>query len=272
MNRKGQQLWEVTLLLSVVLIAIAWFMSNQKTTSNDFHSGSSQVTHTADSKPFISLFNFTWSSSGDIKNKAATGPGASIVAPAPAEQPSTPPQQLKIDFGIPTNHLGHLSPWERFGMDLVIILVVMGVGGLLDALGGDHWLFCRRIMMPFLLGIGISAVVFSFYDEWYNWLTLILIMPMWGTLSLPYSNDGNFGRALWMVLSAVTGGLFLVLLSCFCHTHLLAWWLYIAYIVIAGIFGGKYKNWKQFKGDWITGSFALCSLILYVFLSLQLSL
>jgi len=38
-----------------------------------------------------------------------------------------------------------------------------------------------------------------------------------------------------------------------------------------GVWGGLYKNWKQWDGDWITGSW-LCSIILYVFLSLLFGL
>ena len=93
------------------------------------------------------------------------------------------------------------------------------------------------------------------------------------TITLKYFDNGdNFGRGLWLFLNAVIGGIFLVGMSYIFHVHLLAWWLFIIYVIIAGIWGGLYKNWLQFLGDWVTGSLGLCSLIFYVFLTLLFNL
>jgi hypothetical protein len=276
MNRRGQAaLWEITIFLAVILVGVIWFTSTQKATSNKFESGSQQVSPTTESKPFISLINFNWS--GSKENKSQVLPTAMPVASIPVVVDKPESFDMAQTLGVSKETLasvGHLSMTERFGLDIVIILVVMGVGGLLDALGGGGFLFCRRYIMPSLLAAGISTITYTFNPVWYSWLVGLLVTPMMGTLSLGYANfgEGNFSRAVWLLVQAAIAGLFLVVISCFFHAHLLVWWLYILYVLLAGVWGGIYKNWQQFFGDWITGSLGLCSLILYVYLSLQFSL
>ena len=295
-NKNGQALWEFTALLAVILVGVIWFMSSQKTTSNQFESGSQQVSPTAESHPWFSLVNFTWSGTKgnqktpallpgdcfkviDSKGTAVQSPCAgekvlpTVVAPL-VQEVDTPPT-LAQTFGVSEKtiaSIGHLNWWEKICASVVIILVVMGIGGLLDALGGFHFLFCRRYIMPFLLGLGISTISFIFNPVWYSWLVGIAVLPMMGTLTLKYMSGSNFGRAEWLLLQAVTGGLFLTLISLFFHTHFLAWYLYIFYGIGAGVGGYNYKDINQFKGDWWTGSTCLCSLVLYVYLSLQFKL
>ena len=278
LNRKGQQLWEVTLLLALLLGAFVWFNSTQKTVSNKFDAGSEQVQHTADSKPFFSLLNLTWSSAGETKTKVATPITQVVTQPVtqvvPVDTYKAP--ELTYMLGVPKEKLasiGHLSPLERGGLDCVIVLLVMIVGGLLDAIGGDFFLAARRFIMPFLVCAGISIITFTFYPVWYSWLAGLCVLPAMGTLCLGYPSGNNFGRGLWLFLQASLGfGLLLVVISYFFHVHLLAWWLYIIYVAICGIWGGIYKNWEQFFGDWITGSLGLCTIIFWVFLTLLLSL
>lgn len=269
-NKKGQiALWEVVLLMALVIGVFVWMDFKKQTETNNIESGAKQTNVTDKKFALINDLNIlNWHS-----NSKPSIPVQAVVKVPIVVDPIEP--TLTDSLGVSKETLasiGHLSPIERLSLDGVVIFVVMVVGGLLDALGGYHWLFCRRYIMPPVLGIGTSLIVYTFYPVWYSWLTVILILPGCGTLTLPYSGDGNFGRGLWLFLNAIALGLFLFIVSCFCHTHLLAWWLYIVYIVIAGIWGGIYKNWQQFMGDWITGSLGLCSLIFYVFLSLAFKL
>ena len=287
MNKKGQiYLWELAL---VGALALGWFIytdAHKQTQVNTFQPDSKQVT-TADKKYAVvndinifSGIHFGGGSKSSPKS-AATAPStitqpveAVVVTPAPqvVEQPKSFGEML----GIPKAQaatFGHLTPFERFGFDFAIIFIVMLFSGLLDALGGKHWLFCRRFIMPSLIGAGISAIVYSFYPVWYAWLTIFAVLPMMGTLTLGYPDNGdNFGRALWLFIQAATAGVFLLAISYFFHCHLIAWWLYIAYTAICGIWGGIYKNWHQFFGDWVTGSLGLATIILWVYLSLQFGL
>lgn len=113
--------------------------------------------------------------------------------------------------------------------------------GILDAWGGHNFLPARRFIMPVMLGVSISIVC----NVW--WLGFV-VLPVIGTLCLGYFDPGNAGRALWLFLQAVNIGLGLV------FTGHLAWYWFLGYIVIAGILGGIYKNWKQIIGDIVTGS------------------
>jgi len=278
-NKKGQALWEIVLLLSVFCGIFLYMDYSKRTESNQFKDQSQQVNHTAESKPVISLINLNWSSSGDTKSKSVTSPNtvpttpvAKTVEPIVVE-PVVP--TLEDTFGVTKQqiaNIGHLNWVERIFASIVIILVVMFVGGLLDAIGGWHIIQMRRYAMPALLSIGVGTLNYIFNPVWVSWLICIAIWPMMGTLTLKYMSGDNFGRAEWLFLQAVTGGIFLTLISLFFHCHILAWWLFIIYSIIAGIGGGTYKNVNQFKGDFWTGSLCLCSLILYVFFSLQFKL
>lgn len=114
--------------------------------------------------------------------------------------------------------------------------------GALNALGGWHILWMRRYMMPILMGASIS---FTTHIWWIGFTCL----PAIGTLSLGYSKDGNAGRGLWLFIQAVSLSLGCLLLG---HFY---WFLFVPYIVGAGILGGIYKNWPQIVGDAITGTY-----------------
>lgn len=126
---------------------------------------------------------------------------------------------------------------------MIFIEIISDIlAGVLDALGGWHWLFARRFIMPFVLGVVISIVS-------HTWWLGLTVLPVMGTLTLGYFSGKNWGRGLWLFLQAVVIGL-----GCFLLHHL-AWYFYIPYIVGAGVLGGIYKNWQQKIGDLITGGY-----------------
>lgn len=114
--------------------------------------------------------------------------------------------------------------------------------GACDAIGGWHILWIRRFLMPVLIGVSCAYIT-------HTWWVVFLPLPAMGTLSLGYSKDGNFGRALWIGLQCFVLGLGLVLV------HHLAWWLYAPYIIVGCVLGGLYRNWQQIIGDLLTGSY-----------------
>lgn len=126
----------------------------------------------------------------------------------------------------------------------MIILEIIAdiVAGVLDSLGGFHWLFARRYIMPFILGVCISIIS-------HTWWLGLTILPVMGTLCLGYKNfgTGNFSRAMWLFVQAVVIGLGVTITG---HLH---WYFYVPYIIGAGVLGGVYKNWKQQIGDLVTG-------------------
>jgi len=73
------------------------------------------------------------------------------------------------------------------------------------------------------------------------------VLPAIGTLCLGYFNGKNWGRALWLFVQAIALSTGLLIF------HHLMWWIFIPYIIGAGILGGMYKNWPQVIGDAITG-------------------
>jgi hypothetical protein len=134
-------------------------------------------------------------------------------------------------------------------MLLLTKLIVSLICGVCDAIGGWHLLYFRRYFIPIILGV-------SFVFITNVWWTLFLPLPAIGTLSIGYSKDGNFGRALWIGLQCFVFGLGMVLV------HHLALVLYIPYIILGCVLGGLYRNWNQIIGDMITG----CYMGLIIFL------
>ena len=122
----------------------------------------------------------------------------------------------------------------------LIKLLTDFICGALDSLGGYHWLFCRRFIMPSVLAVCSSLVCGV-------WWIGILCLPACGTRCLGYFSGQNWGRALWLFTQAVALSIGLLLF------HHLAWYFFVPYIVGAGIRGGIYKNWYQPVGDFITG-------------------
>ena len=127
-------------------------------------------------------------------------------------------------------------------MLLPIKLLVDAICGALNALGGLHFLWMRRYMIPVI--IGATAAIIT-----HVWWVLFLPLPAIGTLSIGYSKDGNFGRALWIGLQCFVLGLGLLLVQ-----HL-QWYFYFPYIIGGCVFGGFYRNWPQILGDSITGCY-----------------
>ena len=279
-NKVAQVSMEVVLCIAV-FAGLLLYMDFKKTTeSNQFRDQSKQTNF--DYKN-TGLFNIVFGGSKDCGGKSnpciayVTAPVSPTSVVKKVEPNIVEPVMPTMEdtFGVTKQqiaNIGHLNWIERIFASIVIILVVMFVGGLLDAIGGWHIIQMRRYAMPALLSIGIGTLNYIFNPVWVSWLICIAIWPMMGTLTLKYMSGDNFGRAEWLFLQAVTGGIFLTLISLFFHCHILAWWLFIIYSIIAGIGGGTYKNVNQFKGDFWTGSLCLCSLILYVFFSLQFKL
>lgn len=121
------------------------------------------------------------------------------------------------------------------------------LAGTLNALGGYHWLFCRRFIMPVVIGVAVSIAAHTW------WLGFICLGAM-GTLCIGYSGRGNAWRAFWIFLQAVVLSVFVMLLG-----HL-AWYFFAPYIVLGGVLGGLYRHWDQVIGDFVTG-FYLSSFI-----------
>lgn len=126
------------------------------------------------------------------------------------------------------------------------------IDGILNALGGYHWLFERRYIMPVLFAL-ISSIIIGLHAHTFKfWWVFFLPLPVIGTLTLPYINSKNSGRALWLFIQAIAMGLGLTLF------HYISWFIFLGYIILAGILGGIYKNWKQVIGDFISGSYLGC--------------
>ena len=114
--------------------------------------------------------------------------------------------------------------------------------GALDALGGYHWLYCRRYIMPSLIAIVCAIAT-------HTWWVVFLPLPALGTLCIGYSKDGNFGRALWLGLQC-----FALSIGLLCFQHL-AWYFFAPYILGGCVLGGLYRLWPQILGDIATGSY-----------------
>jgi hypothetical protein len=127
-------------------------------------------------------------------------------------------------------------------MSILIKVIADILCGVCDYLGGYHFLWMRRYIMPLVIGITVSLVT-------HVWWCGLLVLPEMGTLCIGYSKDGNFGRALWIGLQCFVLGLGLLL------THHLHWYLFLPYIVLGCVLGGLYKNWQQIIGDLVTGCY-----------------
>lgn len=129
-------------------------------------------------------------------------------------------------------------------------LVVDICCGALNALGGYHWLFCRRYIMPVLLAVSSYLITHSWFA-----LTILLCIAI---LVLGYKNfgKGNFSRGCWSFVVASTAGI-----GCVLSGHF-PWYFYLPWIVGAGVLGGLLVNAQQIVGDTIEG----CWLGLIIFL------
>lgn len=134
-------------------------------------------------------------------------------------------------------------------MPILIKLIIDGICGILNAWGGHSFLFARRYLIPFLLAVNASLLT-------HLWWVGLMLLPVIGTLSIGYSKDSNFGRALWIGMQCFVLGLGLFL------THHLAWYFYVPYVIFGCVLGGIYRNWFQIIGDTVTG----CYLGLIIFM------
>ncbi len=114
--------------------------------------------------------------------------------------------------------------------------------GALNALGGYHWLFCRRYIMPFILAVGFSIVT-------HTWWVGSMVLPVMGTLCLGYFKIKNqfLSRGGWLALQA-----FVIGIGVFLTGHL-PWFLYVPNVVLAFVAGGLLYNMKQIEGDVLFG-------------------
>ena len=134
-------------------------------------------------------------------------------------------------------------------MFVAIKILVDLLCGVLNAIGGYSWHNARRYIMPVLLA-GEAGVI-AWEKKKSDWWAGLLVLPVIGTLVLGYKNfgTGNLSRALWLFLQAVVIGLGLTL------TGHLSWFIYLPYIIGAGILGGLYRNWQQVLGDMVAGTY-----------------
>lgn len=112
--------------------------------------------------------------------------------------------------------------------------------GILNSLGGYHWLFCRRYIMPVVLAVAFSLII-------HVWWVGLMVLPVMGTLCLGYFPWGWFGRASWLGLQAVVIG------AGACLTGHFAWYFYFPCVVLAFLAGGLLYDLQQIYGDVIFG-------------------
>ena len=127
--------------------------------------------------------------------------------------------------------------------------------GVLNAIGGYCWHNARRYIMPILLGGEAGLIIWEKKKK--DWWAGLLILPVIGTLCLGYFSGKNWGRGLWLFLQTLVIGLGLTI------TGHIFWFIYIPYIVLAGVLGGIYKNWNQILGDAIAGVY-LGSILFFI--------
>ena len=112
----------------------------------------------------------------------------------------------------------------------------------LNALGGYHWLFCRRITMPLALGWCVSQTS----GIWWLGLTCL---PALGTMTEGYFGDSNDGRAWWLVTQAAALSIGVTVTG-----HL--WWPWFIVFVAGSFFlGHNYKDMDQLEGDALVGAY-----------------
>ena len=148
----------------------------------------------------------------------------------------------------------------------ILIWLADLIDGVLDALGGIHWLFARRYIMVFLMGVTVSVAACLTHGIG-NWWLGFLVLPAMGTFTLGYPSGQNWGRGLWLFIQAIALSLGLAVLGHLgiywdflnVHVHLvgrLACWItFSIFVVLAGLLGGIYKNWYAPLGDLVTGCY-----------------
>ena len=129
-------------------------------------------------------------------------------------------------------------------------IIIDLICGILNALGGYHWLFCRRYIMPFVISVETCLIEWQKKDK--QWWEGLLILPVMGTLCLGYffkKENNAWGRCLWFTLQALVIGT-----GCLLTGHIV-WYFYIGYIIGSVVLGYIYKDWQQIIGDIVTGCY-----------------
>lgn len=136
---------------------------------------------------------------------------------------------------------------------IFIKLAVLLICAVCKLIGELWWHNSQRYIMPVVLGIGVSLVT----GVWWLGFT---VLPMIIGLVLGYKTYGKsngFDRGAWLAVICVLAGLGCVIL------HHLAWYFYVPYFVLGGIWGGISRNWWNVIVAPITG-LLIGSLILLV--------
>lgn len=132
---------------------------------------------------------------------------------------------------------------------IFIQVITIILSGALNSLGGYHYLFCRRYIMPVIIAITISILT-------HIWWCGLMVLPVIGTLCLGYDfGRGFLGRGLWLALQAFVIGIGV------CVTHHLAWYFFVPYVIIAFLLEGSLYSLFQIIGDIVFG----CWLSIIVF-------
>jgi hypothetical protein len=114
---------------------------------------------------------------------------------------------------------------------LAIKLIVLGSCAALKLCGELFWVEGQRFVIPVILAIGICIVLHSWVGA--------LVLPMIAPLCMGYKDYGKsdgFDRGMWLFLICLTAGLGLTIL------HHLAWYFYIPYCLVGGIWGATTRG------------------------------
>ena len=141
-------------------------------------------------------------------------------------------------------------------IELKLILAV--TCGVLFSLGGIHWLYCRRFIMPSVLAFEAAFIEWKNKDK--KWWEGFVVLPVIAILCLAYKDfgSGKFSRGCWLFVVFAVPAAGLVLTG-----HL--FWLYaIPYAIMGGVLGGLLISVWQPLGDFIYGfAFGLIGFLIH---------
>lgn len=113
----------------------------------------------------------------------------------------------------------------------------------LKFVGEIFWHDAQRFIMPVVIAIAVSILTIVW------WLGLC-VLPMIGPITLGYKDYGSsngFARGCWLFVICLVGGL-----GCVIFNHL-SIFLYIPWVVLAGVWGATTRNLPNFFIAPITG-------------------
>jgi hypothetical protein len=114
---------------------------------------------------------------------------------------------------------------------IVKLTVLISCAGL-KLLGELSWHNAQRFIMPLIIAVGVSIVC-------HVWWIGAVCLPMIAPLCMGYKDYGKsdgFDRGMWLFLICLTAGLGLTIL------HHLAWYFYIPYCLVGGIWGATTRG------------------------------